>query len=108
MGETMMNRNSQLLCAWFVGWDLALTALAWLAAYYLRFESGWLPVTKERPDFDLCWRNLPLVIVLAAVSYRVAGQYHVHRLRRSREEMVSVLRGIALMTLLVIGGIFTV
>src|SRR4051794_20335510 len=104
----MINRNSQLLCVWFMAWDLALAAAAWLAAYVLRFESGWLPVTKEQPDFELCWRNLPLVLVLAAVSFRVAGQYHIHRLRRFREEMVSVLRGPALMTLLVIGGIFTI
>jgi Undecaprenyl-phosphate glucose phosphotransferase len=108
MGQTMINRNSQVLVAWFASWDLALTALAWVAAYYFRFESGWLPEPTTQPDFDLCWHNLPLVLVLAGVSYRLAGQYHVHRLRRFREEMVSVARGTALMTLLVIGGIFSV
>src|SRR5579862_704878 len=108
MGETMTNRNSQLLVAWFVSWDLALTAAAWIGAYFLRFQSGWLPVTKTPPDFDHCWHNLPLVLVLAAVSYRLAGQYHVHRLRRFREEMVSVVRGTGLMMLLVIGAIFSV
>jgi len=104
----MTNRNSQLLVTWFVSWDLALTAAAWLGAYYLRFQSGWAPVVESPPDFDLCWHNLPLVLLLAAVSYRLAGQYHVHRLRRFREEMVSVARGTALMTLLVIGVIFSV
>jgi hypothetical protein len=59
MDGTMSNRNSQLLRAWFMGWDLLLTAVAWLGAYYLRFETGWLPVHKEPPDFDLCLRNLP-------------------------------------------------
>jgi Undecaprenyl-phosphate glucose phosphotransferase len=108
MGETMINRNSQLLSVWFVSWDLLLTAAAWIGAYYVRFESGWLPVYKSSPDFDLCWRYLPLVLVLGAVSYRLAGQYHIHRLRRFREEIVSVARGAALMTLLVIGSIFSV
>jgi Undecaprenyl-phosphate glucose phosphotransferase len=108
MGETMTNRNSQVLVAWFVSWDLALTTAAWLGAYYLRFESGWLPLTKSRPEFDYCLSNLPLVLVLAVVSYRLAGQYHIHRLRRFREELVSVARGTALMTLLVIGAIFSV
>jgi Undecaprenyl-phosphate glucose phosphotransferase len=103
----MINRNSQLLSTWFAGWDLAATAAAWVSAYYIRFESGWFPVTKVTPDIELCWRNLPLVVVLAAFSYRVVGQYNVHRLRRFREELVSVAKGTALVTLLVIGGIFS-
>src|SRR6516164_11084703 len=101
-----MKRNSQLLCVWFMTWDLALTAAAWIGAYHLRFESGWFPLTAEVPDYGLCLGFLPLVLVLSIVSYRLAGQYHVHRLRRLREEVVSVVRGSALMTLLVIGSIF--
>ena len=58
----MIHQRSQILCAWFLLWDLLLTAAAWVGAYYLRFESGWIPVTKDPPDVDLCWRNLPLVV----------------------------------------------
>jgi Undecaprenyl-phosphate glucose phosphotransferase len=104
----MINRNSQLLGVWFLTWDLALTACAWLAAYAIRFESGWLPLYKETPDFELCLRYMPLVLLLAIISYRLAGQYHIHRLRRFREEMVSVVKGTALMTLFVIGSIFSI
>jgi Undecaprenyl-phosphate glucose phosphotransferase len=103
----MINRNSQLLTAWFVSWDLFLTGVAWVSAYYLRFESGLIPVEKMTPDIDLCWHDLPLVLVLATFSYKIVGQYHVHRLRRFREELVSVAKGTALLVLLVIGGIFS-
>src|SRR5438067_1731566 len=102
----MIRRSSQLLCVWFLLWDLALTAACWVGAYYLRFESGWLPLHKERPDFTLCWRNLPLVVLLSAVAYRLTGQYAIHRLRRLREEVVSVVKGTALMSLLVIATTF--
>jgi Undecaprenyl-phosphate glucose phosphotransferase len=102
----MIHRSSQLLCVWFLGWDLALTAACWVAAYYLRFESGWLPLHKDQPDFSLCWRNLPLVVLLSAVAYRLTGQYVIHRLRRLREEVVSVVKGTALMSLLVIATAF--
>ncbi len=102
----MIHRSSQLLCFWFLTWDLTLTALAWVGAYYLRFESGWLPILKETPDFALCWHNLPLVVLLSAVAYRLTGQYTIHRLRRLREEVVSVAKGTALMSLLVIATIF--
>jgi Undecaprenyl-phosphate glucose phosphotransferase len=102
----MIKRRSQVLYVWFLAADLALTAVAWVAAYYLRF-SGCFPVTKDTPDVGLCWRMLPLVLLLAAVAYRLTGQYDIHRLRRLREEVVGVARGTALMTLLVIAGSFS-
>src|SRR5438093_1612189 len=94
-GPAMLNRRSQILCVWFLAWDLALTALAWLLAFFLRFESNLIPVIKSAPDFRLCLRNLPLVLLLSAIAYRLAGQYVVHRLRRLREEFASVVKGTA-------------
>src|SRR5260370_20955073 len=102
----MLNRRSQILCAWFLAWDLALTALAWVLAFFLRFECQLFPVTKTPPVFILCLRNLPLVVLLGAIAYRLAGQYVVHRLRRLREEFASVVKGTALMVLFVIAATF--
>ncbi len=102
----MIRQRSQILCAWFLVWDLILTALAWVGAYYLRFNTGWIPITKEPPDVYLCWLNLPLVVLLAAVAYHLTGQYAIHRLRRFREEVVCVLKGTALLSLLVLATTF--
>ncbi|HMC65328.1 MAG TPA: undecaprenyl-phosphate glucose phosphotransferase, partial [Gemmataceae bacterium] len=102
----MIKRNSQILCMWFLLWDLAMTGIAWISAYYVRFESGLVPLTRAQPEIALCWRNLPLVLLLAAVAYRLTGQYIIHRLRRLREEVVSVCKGTALMGLLVIAATF--
>jgi Undecaprenyl-phosphate glucose phosphotransferase len=102
----MIKRSSQTLAAWFLCWDLGAVALAWVGAYYLRFESGWFPITKAVPDAQLCWNNLPLVLLVTAISFRLVGQYEVHRLRRFREELVAVIQGVALMTLLVMATIF--
>jgi Undecaprenyl-phosphate glucose phosphotransferase len=101
----MIRRSSQSLVVCFLTCDLAVTASAWLAAYGLRF-SGWLPVGSPIPDFALCLNNLPLVVILAAVAYHLAGQYKVHRLRRIREEMVAVVKGAALLSLLVMATTF--
>src|SRR4051812_9017978 len=103
----MLHRSSQLLCAWFLLWDLTLTALSWVGAYFLRFETGWVPVTKDTPDFEQCVSKLPVVLLLAGIAYRLTGQYRIHRLRRFREEVVSVCQGTALMSLLVIAGTFS-
>lgn len=102
----MIRQRSQLLCAWFLLWDLVLTGAAWVGAYYLRFEVGWIPVTKAPPDPSLCWLSLPLVVVLAAVAFHLTGQYAVHRLRRFREEVVCVVKGTALLSLLVMATSF--
>ena len=85
----MIRRTSQTITAWFVVWDLALTALAWLGSYWLRFDSGLIPFDPEiQPRLCCSTRHsLPLILLLALVSYRMAGMYEVHRLRRFREEL---------------------
>src|SRR5713226_8698471 len=105
-GSTMIKRSSQALAVWFVFWDLILTASSWVGAYYLRFNSGLIPITKPPPSAALCLRNLPLVLLLAVAAYHLTGQYTIHRLRRFREEMVGVVKGTVLMSLLVMATTF--
>lgn len=102
----MFKRSSQILCIWFLVWDLTVTAAAWFGAYLLRFQSGWIPLWKDAPDVDLCWRDLPLVLTLAALAYRLTGQYAIHRLRRFREEMICVVKGAGLLSLFVMAATF--
>lgn len=102
----MIKRGSQLLCAWFLLWDLLVTGCAWLGAYVIRFETSCIPITKEPPGPDYCWRMLPLVVVFAAIAYRFTGQYVIHRLRRFREEVICVLKGTALLALLMMANTF--
>jgi len=105
-GVTMIKHRSQVLYVWFLAWDLLLTAAAWLGAYYVRFDTGWIPLRYDPVDIALCWRNLPLVVLLGAVAYRLTGQYDIHRMRRFREEVVGVLKGTALVSLLAMATIF--
>jgi hypothetical protein len=102
----MIKRKSQILYAWFITWDLIVTTAAWVGAYNVRFQSGWIPLWKTPQEAYLCWRTLPLVILLAIISYRFTGQYTIHRLRRFREEMVCVVKGTGLLSLLVMATIF--
>src|SRR5262249_39942621 len=105
-GAFMIKQRSQVLGAWFLACDLVATGAAWVGAYYLRFETGWIPLTKEPAAFALCWANLPLVLLLAAGAYRLTGQYAIDRLRRLREEAVCVAKGTGLLTLLVLAALF--
>ena len=102
----MIKHKSQILCLWFLCCDLILTVAAWLLSHYLRFESGWFQVYKTPPTFDLCWKNIPLVLMLSLLAYHFTGQYMIHRFRRLREEFVSVFMGTALMGLFVVAATF--
>ncbi len=102
----MIKHRSQALVAWFLFWDLLLTGAAWVGAYYLRFDAALIPVTKKAPDESQCWDNLPLVLLLALAAYRLTDQYTIHRLRRLREEVVGVVKGTALLSLLVVAATF--
>jgi Undecaprenyl-phosphate glucose phosphotransferase len=102
----MIKQKSQILILWFFLWDLSLTALAWVSAYHVRFDSGLFEVRKEKPAYELCLHNIPLVLLLGAVAYRLTGQYGIHRFRRLREEFASVGKGVALMGLLVVATTF--
>jgi Undecaprenyl-phosphate glucose phosphotransferase len=98
----MVNRSSHPLKLWFVVLDVAALVVAWFAAYWVRFDSDWIPLYHDhRPDFALCVGGLPLVVILGMVCCRHARLYEVHRLTRFREEAVAVAKGVLLTTLLV-------
>jgi Undecaprenyl-phosphate glucose phosphotransferase len=102
----MLKRRHQVLIVWFLLWDLVVTAAAWFGAYWVRFESGWLALDQEPIPPALYWANLPLVLLLAVIAYRLTGQYAINRMRRLREEVVGVLKGTTLLLLLVLATVF--
>lgn len=103
----MIARSSEPLRAWFQGCDLIATALAWLAADFVRLRSGWVPITApDAPPFEQCLGQLPLVLLLGVVAFRVSQMYDVTRLSRFREELYHVLKGVALLSLLAVAITF--
>ena len=66
----MIKRSSQILGAWFLLSDLVVTALAWMGAYFIRFNSGWIPIYKTPPQAQLCWANLPFRLPITATGGR--------------------------------------
>jgi Undecaprenyl-phosphate glucose phosphotransferase len=102
----MIKRRSQPLFFLFLLSDLWATALSWIGAYWVRFDSGLVPLEQDVPQFYWCWRQLPAVLFLAIVAYRLAGQYDVDRLRRLREEFVAVFKGTAILSLFVLATLF--
>ncbi len=96
----MYRRHGNRLGLVFLACDLSVTSIAWFGAYFLRFAVWSSP--DGIPDFPLVARGLPLVLVLAAVSYRLCGLDEVHRLRQLPRELGVVCRASGLLFVLAI------
>src|SRR3954471_5124506 len=101
----MIKRRSQTLAAWICLCDVLTVGATWIGAYYLRF-SGLFLITKEQPPFEWCRDALPFVMLLSAAAFWLTSNYEIHRLRRLREELWAVLKGVPLLILLVTGASF--
>jgi Undecaprenyl-phosphate glucose phosphotransferase len=100
----MYRRHGQKLAWVFLLCDLATTSLTWMAAYFLRFAL-W-PSPDGVPDVGLVLAGLPIVLALAAITYRVCGLYEIHRLRQLPRELEVVCGASGLLFLLAIAVTF--
>ncbi|MBI2923312.1 MAG: undecaprenyl-phosphate glucose phosphotransferase [Planctomycetes bacterium] len=102
----MLKRNSQLIEAFMFLADLAVTAGVWALAYWIRFDSGLIEVTKGRPVFVHYARFLPAVLVLAAFSYRYCRFYSARRSDSLLSEWFDIARAQVMLFLLMTGLTF--
>ncbi|MFH1265037.1 MAG: undecaprenyl-phosphate glucose phosphotransferase [Planctomycetota bacterium] len=96
----MYRRHGDKLALVFLACDLAVTAAVWVGAYLLRFAV--LPSPDGIPDLQHVLCALPLVLILAAVAYRVCGLYEIHRLKQLPRELSVVCKSGGLLFLLAI------
>lgn len=95
-------RSREPLRPLFLIADPAAAALAWVLADVVRLRSGLVPIlAPDFPPFARCVGQLPLVVVLAVAAFHAVGLYDLTRLRRFREEIAGVLKGVGLLALLV-------
>lgn len=102
----MIRRVSQTVAWILIISDGLLAATAWLLAYGWRIWGWPIPLFHQPPSWELCWRLVPAVVVLAWVAFRLVGLYDVHRLRRFREELAGAIKGAILAVLLVLALLF--
>ncbi len=96
----MYRRHGDKLALVFLACDLAVTSALWLVAYLLRFSL--LPSPQGVPHLSTVLEQLPAVLVLAAVAYRLCGLYEIHRLKQLPRELTLVCKASLLLFLLAI------
>ena len=103
----MLRRYNRLLITFYVLSDAISAAIAFAAAYILRFDSPFalfVPVTKDVPPFTQYALVLPLVAVLVPMSFHIQGLYRLRRGRTRVDDFFAVLVGSILAVLLAAVG----
>lgn len=87
--------------------DLVSTAVAWILAYYLRFESSvvttLLPVTKGTPPVSRYLILLPLIALIWPAVLYFHGLYQIKRSRSRIDEFFAIVFSVLLGTVAILG-----
>jgi exopolysaccharide biosynthesis polyprenyl glycosylphosphotransferase len=102
----LIHQRHRIAAAVYLAGDVVATLLAFLGAWYLRFELEVLPLTKGTPQFGRYIDLLPVVLLLFPVVFYFHGLYQSRSNRSRVDEAVSVLLAVVLATVL-LSGLFT-
>ncbi len=101
----MIQRRRQIQTFLQLVGDVAATAAALLAAYWLRFDVEMVQVTKGVPPLEPYLYLIPVTTVLWPVVFYFQGLYQRRRARVPIDELVRVLIAVALATVLLTAGL---
>lgn len=96
----MVRRYNRLLAVAHVGVDAAAGMVAFLAAYWVRFHSGLIVVTKGIPPIEQYLWVTPLLGMLVPLAFQLHGVYRLRRGRSRIDDFFGVLVGSVLAVVL--------
>lgn len=102
----LKQRSDQAFLTFLCFTDLLITCICWVAAYFLRWNTGVVAPVNDVPPFWWCIRSLPLVVVVAMLSYQMSGLYQLGRRWPLWQEVFHVFKATALMLLLSLATTF--
>jgi Undecaprenyl-phosphate glucose phosphotransferase len=89
----MVKRHNRLLVAFHVVTDALLGMVAFVLAYFLRFEANLIPFPKGRPPFEQYVDVLPFVAVIVPLGFQLQGLYRLRRGRSRIDDFFNVFVG---------------
>jgi Undecaprenyl-phosphate glucose phosphotransferase len=89
----MVRRFKRLLVALHVLNDAAIGVVAFVVAYFLRFETGLFPIPKGQPPLAQYLDVLPFIAVIVPMGFHLQGLYRLRRGRSGIDVFFNVLVG---------------
>jgi Undecaprenyl-phosphate glucose phosphotransferase len=89
----MVKRHNRLLVAFHVVTDALLGMVAFVLAYFSRFETGLIPTPKGHPPVEQYLDILPYIAVIVPFAFHLQGLYRLRRGRSRVDDFFNVLVG---------------
>ncbi len=89
----MVKRHNRLLVAFHVVTDAVLGMVAFIFAYFTRFETGLIPMPKGQPPFEQYLDILPYIAAIVPLAFHLQGLYRLRRGRSRVDDFFNVLVG---------------
>ena len=99
----MIEKKHKALASVYLVNDVVASCLAMLCAWFLRFETGLIPITKGAQEITTYALLLPLVALVFPSAFAVQGLYRIRPARGRVEEAVSVAMGSVVATIILSG-----
>jgi Undecaprenyl-phosphate glucose phosphotransferase len=104
----MLRFQTRMMMATFVAVDVAVTGLAWILAYYLRFHLDavhlFLPVTKGVPELSRYLLLIPIMAVVWPAVLYFHGLYQIKRGRSAIDEFFAIVFSVLIGSALTLGA----
>jgi Undecaprenyl-phosphate glucose phosphotransferase len=89
----MLRRHNRLLVAFHVLTDAGLGMVAFVLAYFIRFETGFFAMPKGHPPLQQYLDVLPFIAVIVPLGFQFQGLYRLRRGRSRIDDFFNVLVG---------------
>ena len=99
----MIEKKHRALASTYLINDAVASDLAMLVAWFLRFRSEVIPVTKGTQDLATYAQLLPIVTIVFPLAFAVQGLYRIRPARSRTEEWLSVAIGSVVATVVLSG-----
>ncbi|MBZ0111095.1 MAG: undecaprenyl-phosphate glucose phosphotransferase [Thermoanaerobaculia bacterium] len=99
----MIQQRHRKRAALYLGGDLAATVVAFFAAWYVRFETEFIPVTRGVPEFGPYLELLPAVLLIWPLVIYFHGLYQIRRGRSRVDEVLTLTVAVLLGAILLSG-----
>ncbi|HYI09987.1 MAG TPA: undecaprenyl-phosphate glucose phosphotransferase [Thermoanaerobaculia bacterium] len=99
----MIEKKHRTLASIYLVIDVVSSNLAMLCAWFLRFQSEIIPVTKGQQELGSYLILLPLITLVFPIAFAVQGLYRIRTARGKAEEAVAVAVGSMVATIILSG-----
>lgn len=99
----MIEKKHRALASIYLINDAVASNLAMLAAWYLRFHTNLIPVTKGMQNIEQYLGILPIITIVFPLAFAIQGLYRIRPTRSKTEEWMSVAIGSVVATVVLSG-----